>query len=389
MKTKTRLVPTLVFIIGAMAPLFGGVNQMEAVRTMRIYVDNKLGKQVATIAMSEVLRMALQHGFDVKARVFNGDLVQDWTPPRSLTLNDFHISLADEVFRGGVDHAREGERGKRLAAALKSFSDYFQSFSGSPQPCSKLVGVAKEIAIDASPITLLVLGNSICSSPNVTLRLQRDRMLDIMVVPGTDTDQQKNDCVQLEAEKRVAGTFPHAPVFALVNADTLADIVLNRGTQPNSATVVIRGCRPSDARGSSGLTLPSSAFTDNGQAKVLSEGERPLRIIWPQPHSGEGRTVPFQGDGAEPGEILVPIVKINDEFWPQDFVMARTDGSFTGTIILGRPSNDCGRLYEFRLFGGVTQKLIVGVPVGAWPVAKETSLPVTLIRTRECGASER
>jgi len=150
----------------------------------------------------------------------------------------------------------------------------------------------------------------------------------------------------------------------------------------------IRGCAPV-TRGSSSLTLATSSLSDYGQFNLPSKRGRPLRIIWPQPHSGGGRGIPFQGDGAEPGEILVPIVKINDEFWPQDFVPARMDGSFTGTIILGRPFNDCGRVYEFRLFGGVAQKLTVGVPVGMWPVADQTSLPVPLTRTQECGGSER
>jgi hypothetical protein len=88
-----------------------------------------------------------------------------------------------------------------------------------------------------------------------------------------------------------------------------------------------------------------------------------------------------------PGEVLLPVVQVGDEYWPDNEIRADpVTGSFSGEAIAGRPFNDCGVHYVLRVFRNVGDKVIVGRPLGSWPQG-DASLPVEVIRTEECGAS--
>jgi hypothetical protein len=172
-----------------------------------------------------------------------------------------------------------------------------------------------------------------------------------------------------------------------VDVDIL-EAALIEGRRPAAVLrLVVHGCGSVKAR------QDIQAAVTPRQEPPEAEAEPPtgevLRLVTPHHHARVGREVAYQGDGAHPGERLFAIIRINDEYFPQEPVTAQPDGTFDGTVIVGRPWNDCGKSFELRIFGQVRQTLAVGVPVGAWPSSLSASLPVQLVRAEECGPDGR
>jgi hypothetical protein len=362
-------------------------NQTDQPVTIRVFVDLRLDKPTINGVMDSLLRTALKHRFDVRVRTFDTAANEEWSPPKNLDLSDFRPSMAGIVFQGGEDQERESEGSKRLEAALLSFDSYAKRVSGTPHPCSRLTNVAKEIASESFMVTLLVVGDPICSSPQVRLRLPRDRNLVALLPSVTGQDEGgKRECAALAREREIENSFPHARIIPMVASDTLAEVLLKGSPEPVSPAVEIRGCNlsavPQRERTNARLNRKLPPVLQNESNSSDSE----LRIVAPKHHAHVARVVPFQGDGAHPGETLLPVIRVGDEYWPQAFVRSREDGSYGGEVIVGRPFNDCGVSVELRLFGSLQQPVSVGRPLGSWPLALEASLPVRLTRTEECGS---
>jgi hypothetical protein len=120
-------------------------SQTDQQGTMRIFFDPRVERATLKLAMGAALRTALQLRFNVRARVFDTSVADDWTPPLRMGLDDFHPSIAG-IFHGGGDREREAEQAKRLAAALSSFDNYLKNIKADSGPCTHLLQITQEIA---------------------------------------------------------------------------------------------------------------------------------------------------------------------------------------------------------------------------------------------------
>jgi len=355
---------------------------------MRIFFDPRVERATLKLAMGAALRTALQLRFNVRARVFDTSVADDWTPPLRMGLDDFHPSIAG-IFHGGGDREREAEQAKRLAAALSSFDNYLKNIKADSGPCTHLLQITQEIANGPASITLLVLGDKTCSGPRIRFQVPHDRKLVIMLAPGTGTSEENNECALAQQEKRIGMSFPHVAIVPVVGAETLTEIVSKGSSNVVSAGLTIHPCGTQ-------MTHRRNREVANAQPTVgdIDEPENgpvtsntTLRIISPRQGAHVSRYVPFQGDGATPGEMLCPVVRVNDEYWANPCIQATNDGSFSGVVIAGRPFSDCGVMYEFRVLGRLQEPLSVGHPSGAWPSAQESSLSLDVVRASECEAN--
>jgi hypothetical protein len=347
-----------------------------------------LEKRVIKSVTEALLHTAVQQHFDVRIRGFDA-AATDWTPSKPLDLRDFRPSMASAVFQGQGDRERQAEQDKRFQAALSSLEAYFREIPAKSQPCSRLLNVAREIASESFPITVLVLSETICSSPQMTLRLPSDRTLVALFAAVAVRDEGRQlDCAVIARERQLKATFPHVVVIPMISEDTLAEILLKGETRPVSVGLEVHGCNPAPAAPRVRTAASLEPKVENFPQDVVPVRDSGLRIISPQHHAHVGRIVPFQGDGARPGETLVPMIRVGDEYWPQTFVHANKDGSYGGEVIVGRFFNDCGITVEFRVYGNVQQPIAIGRPLGSWPSASEASLPIKLTRTEECSSME-
>jgi hypothetical protein len=353
---------------------------------MRVFVDPRLEKDVTKLVMGTALRTAIDLQLNVKVQVFDATPGGDWTPPSRLSLDDFHPSIA-RIFRGGGDREREAERTKRLALAVASFDSYLKDSRPDSSACTHLLHVTEEIANESAAITLLVLGGKPCWGPRLRLQMLRDRKLVVMLASGTTTSDENSECASLQQQRRISMIFPHVAVVPVVSTETLTEIVSRGNVIPSAASLTIHPCttraRQQRTNGQEAGTQPHVGDVDQ-QENLPTQSQTALRIISPRQGAHVGRHVPFQGDGASPQEMLCPIVRVNDEYWPNSCVKADDDGNFGGTIIAGRPLSDCGIAYELLVQRGLRELPRVGVPLGALPNAQGTSLPVNIIRASEC-----
>ena len=352
-------------------------------------IDPRLDKHLARSLVTAAFNVALNHQFDVKVGVIDADPGTDFAPPKPLSLDDFaSTGLAQAVFRDSRDRQLAAERQSRLNDAVKGFETYFARYVVLDTSCVKLLRIARQIASEEYALNLLLVNRNVCAGPQVTVRLPRERRLVVVALNPSGTSAGQDDCAVIAEERRIAAVFPQAALIPTVDVDIL-EAVLVDGRRPAAVLrFVVHGCGSVKA----GQEI-QAAVTPRQKPLVEAESVPPmdevLRFITPHHHARVGREVAYQGDGAHPGERLFAIVRINDEYFPQEPVTAQPDGTFDGTAIVGRPWNDCGKSFELRIFGQVRQTLTVGAPVGSWPTGLSASLPVHLTRTEECGPDGR
>jgi hypothetical protein len=354
---------------------------------MRVFIDPRIDTASLRQAMAASLQSAVILGEDIRVSVFDSTQPDDFVPPRLLSLRDYHSSIA-WIFKGQADRDRAKEGAQRVEAALKSFDEYMRNVAPAPGKCTQLLRMAHEIADGPEKTVILLLSDKVCTAPRVRLPLPPERGLVVMLAAGAAPDGASSDCAFLQRERRLHASFPQAAIIPVVGADSLVQIISNRSAWRASERLVVYPCGPQNSLphqvGSSAPRVPHAvgAVGDPG-----SEPGSALRVMWPRPRAHVARVFPFQGDGAMPGEVLLPVVQVGDEYWPDNEIRADpVTGSFSGEAIAGRPFNDCGVHYVLRVFRNVGDKVIVGRPLGSWPQG-DASLPVEVIRTEECGAS--
>jgi hypothetical protein len=358
--------------------------------TIHITIDPRLDKRTAHSLMKTTFQVAVKHHADVKVRIIDADADGEFSPPKPLRLSDFKsASLAQKVFADSGERQIANEGQTRLDAAIGAFDTHFARYAVFDNSCVKLLQAARQLAAEEYALNLLLVTRNICTGPRISVRLPRERRLVVVAVPSNVQLANQDDCSVISEERRLVAIFPQAAIVPNIDADMLAGFLIE-GRNPAAVTrVVIHGCagggKSSEASGAAVQRRESSTEVDASDPPM---GEA-LRIISPRHHDHVARDVPFQGDGAHPGETLHPIVRVNDEFFPQEPVIARPDGTYDGEVIIGRPSNDCNKTFELRIFGQIRQPLTVGTAIGGWPTGASSSLPVQVTRTEDCGPGGR
>ena len=320
--------------------------------------DSRLGNDQAHGLMSIIFRVAAGHQLDVKVTAVNSPGAAGWTPRAPLSMSDYQKSIT-EIFQDSKDRARQ----TRVDDALSSFDKYFERLNeAGGRSCTSLVTAARQIAGDASPYNLLMIRDSVCALPQVTLRLPSERKLLVIVAQQAGTEEEQ-ECSELARMRQISKAFPNARFLtAGVTSKDVEDALFHEKTAA-PAKLHVHGCdnvQPSPA------AVAPAAFDPPVVAATAG-----LRIISPRSGASGPRLVPFHGDGAQPGELLVPIVQVGDEFWPQEFIRANSDGTFNGAVIIGRPWRDCGQIFTLRIFSQVNQPVRVGIPAyGSWPAGE-------------------
>lgn len=350
-------------------------------QTIRILIEDRVERQIVTRVLSELFQTALQYGLDVNVRATGSLGAPDWSPSKPLSLSDLkRDSLATKVFGSSDDSELTSERSSRFELAVKQMDEYFARYGGHGSGCAVLLPIAQQIANEDFPLNVVVLGGAICSSPRVTVKLPPNRRLVVLLASENAPDD--NPCAAIEQERRLRAAFPKAVVTPLVDSSTLSRVLLN-GSDGLGSQLVVRSCddrkKPKETQ-----TIASSSQ----EVPPTDSPNKRLHVISPRQGAKVARLVPFQGEGAAPREQVFPVVCVGDECFPQQPVTADDKGNFDGVIIIGRPANDCGQRYEFRLFAQLRQELTVGRVIGTWPKAGASSLSVDLIRAEECGAGD-
>jgi len=344
---------------------------------IQVFVDPRADKAFLESTMQTVFGAAAKDAFDVRVIVFDSEQILNWAPPQPLDLRDFTSGIG--LFRGQKERERADEQRKRVQTARTSFGEYLRAVRSPSAGCARLLTAANEATREPFRVIVFLLSSTVCSSPKVTLRLPSDRRVILILGSGNDVRQAGDDCQLLRQMRRMESSFPRALLLTAASTDLLADAFSKPSAPADSSGVTIRGCDSQPER--------------RAQVSVRTPIESPrdpslsLRMLSPKHLAHVGPRVLFQGEGASPGETIYPVIRVDDNFWPQEFVTARDDGTFDGAIVVGRRFKDCNVTFELRLFGQVREPLSVGKPIAAWPKADKESLPIDVLRTEECGAS--
>jgi hypothetical protein len=333
--------------------------------------DENLSKDQVRNVMAAAFHVAASHELDVKAAAVNSDNL-GWAPPEPLSMSDYRRSVST-IFRDSKDNIREG----RVNSALKDFFESYWKGRKESQHCTNLAMAARTIYADMSAYTILAVRDSICASPQVTLKLPSQRKLLVIVFPAGA--EERSECVAFAKAHLLKKSFPHARVLSSATSKDIEEALFDDDV-PSAGKLQVQGC---GNEGTGQLQSVAEAPPSPSAASLL-------RLIVPHNHAVVGRLVSFQGDGARPGEILVPIVSVNNEFWPQNFIQANSDGTFNGTVVIGLPQDCDPRItFTLRIFSGVSDAVKVGIALHSWPAAASGSLPLELTRGKECNIAER
>lgn len=321
--------------------------------------------------MAAVFHVAAGHQLDVKAAALNSDSL-GWAPPEPLSLSDYRQSVAT-IFRDSKDNIREG----RVNSALTDFFDNYWKGRKEGQRCTNLAMAARAIYADMSAYTILAVRDSVCASPQVTLKLPSERKLLVVIFPAVAGE--RSECAAFAKAHLLRKSFPHARLLGSATSKDIEEALFDDDI-PSAGKLEVHGC---SNEGPGQMQAVSEAPSSSSATSLL-------RLIVPHNHAVVGRLVSFQGDGARPGEILVPIVSVNNEFWPQNFIQVNSDGTFNGTVVIGLPMDcDPRTTFTLRVFSGVSDAVKVGIPLRSWPAAASGSLPLELTRGKECNIAER
>jgi hypothetical protein len=351
--------------------------------TIRVFADPWADKASLRRAIATILHSGTALGADIRVRLFDTQ-AEDWVPPKPLSMRDYSASLV-RIIKGQQEREREKESAQRLDAAVASFDEYLRKGLPTAAKCTKLLNVAEEIAAGSEWTTILVLGENICTTPRIRLQLPADRQLVIMLAHATDLDNALGDCALLQNQRRLHAWFPQATIVPVLSLESLVHVVAKGSGSMGSNRLVVDPCSVSTARRAQSrepVLLRAVTGLDEGEPAPGPS----MRLIAPRPHAHVARIVPFQGDGAIPGETILAVVQVGQEYWPTTVVIAEQHGTFSGEAIAGRPFADCNVKFVLRVFRNVRQKVLVGQPLPGWP-AGDGTLPVEVVRTEDCGAS--
>jgi len=344
-----------------------------------VAIDPQLPKAAAHAQLRTIIEIATLRTIDLKVSVMEPNGALDWVPPKPLSLSDFKPTMP--FFRDSVEHQVGNERKARIDAASKEFEKYFANNAGSGGSCAKVVKTAERLRNEDFSLAILLVSRNICAIPRVVVKIPGQRKL--LIVPlRPDTDE--DDCALLAEEARLRESFPQASLVHGITSSGLESALNNRRAGITTGHLDVRGCKnmpmTTFAKGSDSQSKPSTYET-------RSDSVDELRIISPRHRARVGLELPFQGTGARPDEVVSPVVRIHQEYYANAPVRARNDGSYEGTVIIGRPGLDCGEVYELRIFAGVTRALKTGDLLSGWPEARSMSLPVEVTRTQGCVAT--
>jgi hypothetical protein len=316
---------------------------------------------------------AEKNAYDVGFTIFGAGVSTDWSPE---LLQNQRVALADRVFQG------EAQRkfSDRAETVRKGFGDFFARHAQGLNSCTSVAQAANRLANESHVLNVLVIGTAICSQPRVTLRMPPERRLVIVLSPTARED----DCSLAARQQQARRVFPGATVvLAPLTHDTMT-----RPAKTLNANLTVTGCEsaPAKPRAEVAAVEPRPVEIDFPTSPAP---QRALRLISPRHGSGSGLDLPFQGEGASPGDWVYPVVRVRDEYFPNDPVRADSFGRYNGVVRIGRRVRDCNESYELRVFSKLHRPLSVNHPEGAWPSAEASSLPVAITRDRECEACPR
>ena len=333
--------------------------------------------------LGATFQVAESQGADLAVTLFDSEVAGTWYPPKPLSLADFHVGLAQYI-KGGSERARQHEAAERLNLALVGFQEYLQKATPAAEGCSKLLTVAQSTAGASAGASVVIVGANVCTTPRIQLRTQEDRRLILLVAPSTAPGHDNGDCALQQTERRLHLWFPNAAILPAGNPTALTQVMSKDRRPAETGQLVVFPCSPRDRRPAADHPAAVSAV------HVLDEdppSDAGVRLIMPRPHEHVGRVVAFQGVGGRPGETLLAVMRVGNEFWPESYTVVAADSSFVGEAVAGRPGADCGVTFELRIFRIENmQKFQIGSPVTSWPQSSG-SLPVQVVRTQECGPS--
>jgi len=347
-----------------------------------VMTDPHVPKAILRTQIKTVLEIAAQRKLDVKVTLMEPGGGADWEPPRPLSLSDFKPAALTQVFKNSPKNQRTGEVASRLDLAIKDFDRYYADVADPGGSCAKTVRAADRLRSEDFTLAVIMLRRNLCPTPRVTVTLPPSRRLVVVLARAADQD---DDCSLVAEEARLKTAFPQSTLLQDITRSGL-DVLLTSGYEERPiAHLVVKGCKSAPSAPTTNTAIPAAAPPISDTTMEANES---LRILMPHNRARTPRSTAFQGAGAQPGETLWPVVLINGEAWVNAAVRARNDGRFDGTVVIGRPEQDCNEVYQLRVISGVRRPLIAGQVLGGWPEG-QMSLPVELIRAGDCGPASR
>ena len=353
-------------------------SQTPPVTNIELLFDSQLDDMTVRQVASAVLTSYSNRETNVEARVIDQTGYDVWKASLPFMSEENHPSLTS-ILKEANERARNANTAGRLEGAIDELASYFQVHKVA-EPCIRVLPLSEEIASVQGEFTaVLVLSGTLCDGARVHFKPHSERTVVALMAPSPGGSANA-DCQQLAHESQVKAWFPEAIVVPLSMASNLPEIVTGRQA----------GVNPPVWRGYCSTRVPAKHHPQAIIQTIATPPSdstlpptQPIRLILPKQFARVGRELPFEGDGADPGERLCPVVQVADEYWANECVYAQPDGSFSGSVVIGRPSTDCGVLYSLRILRGAVD-IQAGRATGILPQATGSSLPVNVIRATGC-----